>query len=584
MNEHVFHITGPPGTGKTKYVTDQAKRFIEEVGADRLLVASLTKAAAVEFSGRGLSVIPEAQLGTLHHICLAALGKPELTNKHLAEWRAYAKAHNQPGYALTSEELRQSGMDTTKDDQSEGDQLYQELQVLRNVNPGIMQSDRPTVRDRVLWFYMLWTQWKEEMGYMDFTDLLEQCIEHVPKAPGHPDVLFGDEAQDWSKLEAQLFRDQWGKDAYRVCLVGDPDQSIYVWRGADPRIFMDFKIPDENKILLERSYRVPGDIRDCALAWIEFGIQDRDKVVYEPRPEQGCVQLTRATFNSPQPLKPILEEVLAGDETCMILASCSYMLIKTLQLMRKCGIPFSNPHRTNQGAWNPLRRGGYKRKGTEVVTKLDRLLAFLAPSWNTFGKRSHEWTWGEIHKWIEPLRIANTPAKGSKPAKKGVCVRNARKQALEYAEETKKPGAFVDDNYRRFGELFVGGWDGPHAQLANRMDLDWWIDSMLEKEAKGYGYLRCILKQRGVQALIDPPRIHPGTIHSVKGGQADTVILFPDLSPSGAKLYWSDDGAQVVRLFYVGMTRAYKRLIICEPANGKHVNLMKASGVRAEVI
>jgi len=57
-----------------------------------------------------------------------------------------------------------------------------------------------------------------------------------------------------------------------------------------------------------------------------------------------------------------------------------------------------------------------------------------------------------------------------------------------------------------------------------------------------------------------------GTIHSVKGGQADVVFLFPDLSPAGDAAY-QRHGAQrdsVIRLFYVGMTRARHTLYVCQ--------------------
>jgi superfamily I DNA/RNA helicase len=57
-----------------------------------------------------------------------------------------------------------------------------------------------------------------------------------------------------------------------------------------------------------------------------------------------------------------------------------------------------------------------------------------------------------------------------------------------------------------------------------------------------------------------------GTIHSVKGGEADAVFLFPDLSRSGDLAYrrYGADRDSVIRLFYVGMTRARKSLYLCQ--------------------
>jgi superfamily I DNA/RNA helicase len=70
----------------------------------------------------------------------------------------------------------------------------------------------------------------------------------------------------------------------------------------------------------------------------------------------------------------------------------------------------------------------------------------------------------------------------------------------------------------------------------------------------------------GRKSLEDPPRVIVGTIHSVKGGEADVVFLFPDISPTGEVAY-QRHGSQrdsVIRLFYVGMTRARHTLYICQ--------------------
>ena len=70
----------------------------------------------------------------------------------------------------------------------------------------------------------------------------------------------------------------------------------------------------------------------------------------------------------------------------------------------------------------------------------------------------------------------------------------------------------------------------------------------------------------GPDALEESPRVIVGTIHSVKGGEADVVFLFPDVSPAGDAAY-QKHGPQrdsVIRLFYVGMTRARHTLYACQ--------------------
>lgn len=70
---------------------------------------------------------------------------------------------------------------------------------------------------------------------------------------------------------------------------------------------------------------------------------------------------------------------------------------------------------------------------------------------------------------------------------------------------------------------------------------------------------------RGPQTLRRTPQVVVGTIHSVKGGQADVVYLFPDLSKAGDALYrqCGPPRDSVIRTFYVGATRARETLYIC---------------------
>ena len=70
----------------------------------------------------------------------------------------------------------------------------------------------------------------------------------------------------------------------------------------------------------------------------------------------------------------------------------------------------------------------------------------------------------------------------------------------------------------------------------------------------------------GPAALEETPKVIVGTIHSVKGGEADAVFLFPDLSQAGDAAYQRVGPARdaVIRLFYVGVTRARQALYLCQ--------------------
>ena len=65
------------------------------------------------------------------------------------------------------------------------------------------------------------------------------------------------------------------------------------------------------------------------------------------------------------------------------------------------------------------------------------------------------------------------------------------------------------------------------------------------------------------------PGVVVGTIHSVKGGEADVVFLYPDLSRAAQTSYERRglDRDSILRLFYVGITRARETLYICDSAS-----------------
>ena len=73
--------------------------------------------------------------------------------------------------------------------------------------------------------------------------------------------------------------------------------------------------------------------------------------------------------------------------------------------------------------------------------------------------------------------------------------------------------------------------------------------------------------------LEQPPQVIIGTIASVKGGEADSVYLWPDLSPAGIEEWHSRDKSAIYRLFYVGITRAKETLTILAPSSNLTVNI-----------
>ena len=103
-------------------------------------------------------------------------------------------------------------------------------------------------------------------------------------------------------------------------------------------------------------------------------------------------------------------------------------------------------------------------------------------------------------------------------------------------------------------------------------DTKWLQDALKTSKRKTMEYPLRVLKKYGEDGILELPRIIIGTVHSVKGGEADCVCLFPDISLAARKEFMdSAEGKDALhRLFYVAMTRAREELVIMNPAPAQY--------------
>jgi hypothetical protein len=144
-------------------------------------------------------------------------------------------------------------------------------------------------------------------------------------------------------------------------------------------------------------------------------------------------------------------------------------------------------------------------------------------------------------------------------------VANADRLIAAMHKDTQITPNILDQLFRR--EVLV---DLIHAITGAPLQecLSWWLAHLQPKKQRAGRYLAEVALHGGVNALTSEPRVIVGTGHSVKGGQADVVYLFPDLSASGVRQWEGSrkDRDSVIRLGYVMMTRARETLVICDPA------------------
>ena len=532
-------VYGPPGTGKTTYLGRQVNIAAKKYGGSNVMVTSFTRAAAAELVGRGLPV-PNDNVGTLHAHCYRALGFPEIAEAHSNDWNRHA-----PGYRLSSTDLSVDEMSTERAYTGLGDEMYAEQQKLR---ARCMPSE--LWPQRVRRFHEKWTDWKQANGFIDFTDMLEIAGKRFAAAPRHPAVIFVDEAQDLTPQQLSLLR-QWGRRAEHLVIAGDDDQTIYTFAGAEPEVLLQHDGPERFRHVLSQSWRVPRAVHAISESWIRR-VAIREPKEYFPRDADGDVRLLRrGHYQYPEPILDDAERYLNDRRSIMFLATCGYMLQPLIAVLRKRGLPFHNPYRRKRTDWNPLYRpdDGREQPSRRSLTAAERLRALLPPHKAVAGE---PWTAEDLVAWTAWLKRI------------GVLVPGAADRVTDGFQSQA-----VSPHYLR--DLFV---PAAYEQLIAALGqeglsdlLSWWMAHLKPPRRRTAEYPVRVVERGGAPALVNTPQIIVGTGHSVKGGEADVVYLFPDLSPSGTR-NWEGrraDRDSIVRLGYVMMTRAKESLVICEP-------------------
>ena len=513
-------IYGPPGTGKTTWVVKKASEIAEKVGSDQVSICSLTNSAIREVAGREILVDPE-NISTLHARCKRALGAPAPAESFVKEFiSAYPKHSTEeclpPG-------LRRGSARLEGEDMAEmvfaGKQISLYERVMINRQKLIPQESWGS--DLRNW-YKAWDSWCKDTGRYDFTGWLETSLKHRP-LPAQQ-VIFIDEAQDHTPLQLAVIR-SW--NCRQRVLVGDDDQNLYEWSGAVPEAFLDKGIPVVEEKVLEQSFRVPAAVHSEAVKWIRQ-IRNRKDKVYLPTNVTGKV--TRSWFAIENLIDGNLPRDFLEDssKSYMLLASCGYMLDDVVRYLRYKGIPFHNPYRKTNAKWNPL---------LSVSSVLDDFLR----GWS---REEVCWTGMEASNWAESLRA------------KGVYSPNKREAFLE-----RFCGARMEEGFIKLEDLSEFFLLESLERIVAK-DLTIFKDYKKLTSTSPWEYALGIYSKPEVERV---PKVIVGTIHSVKGGEADNVYLFPDISGAGWENYIGHERDRITRLYYVGMTRAKNELILCSP-------------------
>jgi hypothetical protein len=499
-------LFGPPGTGKTTTLSRWANQAAAKYGGENIMICSLTRTAAAEIRSRGTDV-PTHNVGTLHAHAYRSLEDAKIMGKdHIDEWN-----EENPGWAIPKKGIGDDEGATPGGDGA----AVSRYDLFRA--KGIKVDAMP---EGIGKFAVAYEQFKQHREVIDFTDMIQLAIDTVDCPV---DYIIMDEAQDCSYLEYTLLR-KWASQCKGAVIAGDDDQAAYEWRGASVDAFLNFS---EDQRVLGKSYRLPAKVKARADAWIKQ-ISKRKKKEYDHNGEEGVA--TVLDYRKPE---DVVGHMLAQPGTSMLLTTCGYMTMPFIQELKQRSEPFCNPFRVRgdyAATWNPLLSGK-----EETVTLADSLRSFI----------STPWTWSDAYRW---MREVSSLPRGSQTTLK----ENRRNEVL----------CPVDWLIRTLGD---GGFS---AALSG--DLDWLMSRLKDRKKKlpRLRYMSRVVKKHGKNALTSSASSMIGTIHSVKGGQADNVYLLPDLSGKGKEAWRSGYMDPIIRQMYIGMTRAANRLFLLQPQRG----------------
>jgi superfamily I DNA/RNA helicase len=500
---------GPPGTGKTSTLLDTVdQEMAHGVPPDRIGFMTFTKRGVEEAISRAsdrfrLERKEFRYFNTLHSAAFRHLGLNTSQVFTGARVHEFGEAN---GLELHGSLSSDDGTYTN----FFGDDLILFLENFSRI------TKRPLAEVLTMYDYALpdseraWRvikalrAYKEEQGLYDFTDMLEEFIKL--DSPPLLDVLMVDEAQDLSEIQWIMVQ-QLARHVKRLYIAGDDDQTIFTWAGASEHfIHMPGKVQQ-----LKQSYRVPRKVHHLANRVITQ-IYDRREKEWNPRDALGSYKTIEGIAQlDPSQCDPALGNVM--------------LLGRTVKMLRKHFIPFC---RKNGLLYRYFENPSIK---PTQATAID--------------------AWKQLHEGFpipvdDAVRIYNLlPSEGHKK-KKGLIKRGFKVLLTRLADQPEPPKITMTELKRDFGLLAEGEWK----------------DVFTEIEPQDAEYIGKVL-DNGF-SILDKPHIHISTIHRVKGGQADTVVLLSDTAKASEKIA-STNRDEETRVFYTGITRTYENLIVVQP-------------------
>ncbi len=295
QREAVAHTDGPllilagPGSGKTRVIAHRIAYLVREkkVHPRRILAVTFTNKAAREMRDRVFGLVGEEagrdiSLGTFHAVCSRIL---RIDGEAIGVPRSFTIYDDADQIAAVKRALDDLGLDPRRVAPravlSAISKAKSELQGPRQF-AALVGDYFQEVTARVFQRYQ---DVLEQNDALDFDDILTKTVQLyqerediLEKYTTRWEYVHIDEFQD-TNIAQYVLSKQWASRSRNICVVGDPDQSIYTWRAADIRNILNFEhdFPEARVVILDQNYRSTQTILDSAHSVIALNKQRKEK-------------------------------------------------------------------------------------------------------------------------------------------------------------------------------------------------------------------------------------------------------------------------------------------------------------------
>lgn len=303
-------ILAGAGSGKTRVLTHRMAHMIDDLGIlpYKILAITFTNKAAKEMKDRVKALIGERAedmwISTFHSTCVRILRREIEKLGYKKSFTIYDTSDQKTLIKECMKALNINDKDITE----------QEIMSKIGKAKDNMQSPASFMREhesnfrekKIADVYEMYQKRLKENNALDFDDLIFKTVELFKQDKETLEFyqrkfqyIMVDEYQDTNKVQYELIRLL--ADKYKnVCVVGDDDQCIYQWRGADIRNILDFEkdYPDAKVIKLEQNYRSKGNILDAANVVIVNNANRKSKVLRTEQESGNKIKIYRAYSDS----------------------------------------------------------------------------------------------------------------------------------------------------------------------------------------------------------------------------------------------------------------------------------------------